>query len=147
MRNSYEYIVFPGHGVGKLKDSLNPHLLTATILNSGVEVAIPIIKAEDVGVRDLISTEEAHEVLKILNSKGNIAISTWNTRYRDYMKKMKTGCATKVAEVIRDINTLGVKKELSFGERKMIDQAYNVLETELKIVLGNELCILMEKER
>jgi CarD family transcriptional regulator len=58
---------------------------------------------------------------------------TWNRRYREYMEKIKTGSVYEVAQVLRDLFLLKLDKELSFGERKMLDTAKNLLVKEISI--------------
>ena len=61
---------------------------------------------------------------------------TWNRRYREYMEKIKTGSVYEIAEVLRDLFLLKVDKELSFGERKMLDTARGLLLRELSLAKG-----------
>jgi CarD family transcriptional regulator len=56
---------------------------------------------------------------------------TWNRRYREYMDKIKTGSIYDVAEVFRDLFILKSTKDLSFGERKLLDTARGLLLKEL----------------
>ena len=58
---------------------------------------------------------------------------TWNRRYRDYMDKIKSGSVFEVAEVYRDLSTIKQTKELSFGERKMLDTARSLLVKEISL--------------
>ena len=58
---------------------------------------------------------------------------TWNRRYREYMAKIKTGSPYEVARVLRDLYILKGDKNLSFGERKMFDQAKGLLVKELAV--------------
>ena len=62
---------------------------------------------------------------------------TWNRRYREYMEKIKTGSVFEIAEVLRDLFLLKVDKELSFGERKMLDTARTLLIKELALATQN----------
>jgi CarD family transcriptional regulator len=82
----------------------------------------------------VIAEQEVKEVYNILRSK-EIAVEgqTWNRRYREYMDKIKTGSVFEIAEVLRDLSVLRVSKELSFGERKMLDTARQLLVKELAI--------------
>ena len=59
--------------------------------------------------------------------------ATWNRRYREYMDKIKTGSVFEIAEVLRDLYLLRSDKDLSFGERKMLDTARSLLIKELAI--------------
>ena len=63
----------------------------------------------------------------------SISAQTWNRRYRDYMEKIKTGSIFEVAIVLRDLFLLSVDKELSYGERKMMDTAKNLLVKEISL--------------
>ena len=63
---------------------------------------------------------------------------TWNRRYREYMEKIKTGSVFEIAEVLRDLCVLRMTKELSFGERKMLETARGLLIKELALAKGVE---------
>jgi CarD family transcriptional regulator len=77
--------------------------------------------------------------LGILKEKNvKIDNQTWNRRYREYMEKIKTGSVYEIAEVLRDLFVLKVDKELSFGERKMLDTARNLLLKELSLATDKE---------
>ncbi|MFN9065907.1 MAG: CarD family transcriptional regulator, partial [Bdellovibrionales bacterium] len=90
-------------------------------------------------LRPIISVEEAQKVLGILKEKNvKIDNQTWNRRYREYMEKIKTGSVYEIAEVLRDLFVLKVDKELSFGERKMLDTARNLLLKELSLATDKE---------
>jgi CarD family transcriptional regulator len=49
------------------------------------------------------------------------------------MEKIKTGSVFEVAQVLRDLFLLKLEKELSFGERKMLDTAKSLLVKEISI--------------
>jgi CarD family transcriptional regulator len=49
------------------------------------------------------------------------------------MDKIKTGSVYEVAEVYRDLLILKVEKDLSFGERKMLDTARSLLVKEISL--------------
>ena len=49
------------------------------------------------------------------------------------MEKIKTGSVYELAEVLRDLFILREDKELSFGERKMMDTARSLLVKEISI--------------
>jgi CarD family transcriptional regulator len=58
---------------------------------------------------------------------------TWNKRYREYLEKIKTGSVFEIASVLRDLFILKSDKNLSFGERKMMDTAKNLLVKEISV--------------
>ncbi|MCA9695318.1 MAG: CarD family transcriptional regulator, partial [Myxococcales bacterium] len=51
----------------------------------------------------------------------------------EYMEKIKTGSLIEIASVLRDLYLLRGDKDLSFGERKMLDTARGLLVQELAL--------------
>ena len=138
--------VYPGHGVGQVTAIETKEILgskqtfyTIQIHESGMKIMVPKDNAKSVGLRPVISKSEANRVLEILR-KTDIKVDnqTWNRRYREYMEKIKTGSVYEIAEVLRDLFVLRVDKELSFGERKMLDTARNLLLNELTLATSKD---------
>lgn len=136
-----EYAVYPGYGVGRI-DKIEAKEILGTkhefysiiILETGMKVMIPATNLKSVGLRPLISKEEASKVVEILKDKNvKIDTQTWNRRYREYTDKINTGSVFEIAEVLRDLYLLKVDKELSFGEKKMLEKAKNYLVKELNL--------------
>ncbi len=134
--------VYPAHGVGEVMGIEKREIMgfkhkvyVLRILDNGMKIMIPTNKVESVGLREVIPKAKVKEVFKILRIKnGNTSKSqTWNRRYREYMEKIKTGSIFDIAEVLRDLCLLKADKDLSFGERKMLDTARNLLIKEVSI--------------
>jgi CarD family transcriptional regulator len=97
-------------------------------------IMIPTATSDNVGLRAIISSDEVKKVIGILQERDiKINAQTWNRRYRDYMEKIKTGSVFEVAVVLRDLFLLKEDKELSYGERKMLDTAKSLLVKELSL--------------
>ena len=104
------------------------------ILENNMIIMIPVNNVESVGLRDIIDKGQVQEVYQIMKKRDIPADNqTWNRRYREYMEKIKTGSVYEVAEVLRNLYLLKVDKDLSFGERKMLDTAQSLLLKELSI--------------
>ncbi len=58
---------------------------------------------------------------------------------------LKSGSPYDVAMVLRDLYKLKGEKELSFGERRLLDSASVLLVTELAIVMGKDKVELKEE--
>ncbi|MFO1519878.1 MAG: CarD family transcriptional regulator [bacterium] len=133
--------VYPAHGVGEVKSIESREILGSKqtfyvlqILDSGMKIMVPTANVSAVGLREIISESEVDDVYTILKERDvKIDNQTWNRRYREYMDKIKTGSVYEIAEVVRDLSLLKFEKELSFGERKMLDTAKNLLMKELAI--------------
>lgn len=97
-------------------------------------IMIPTCNVDNVGLRDIIPISELPKLFSILKKRDVILDNqTWNRRYREYMDKIKTGSVFEVAEVYRDLLLLRLDKELSFGERKMLDTARGLLVKEISL--------------
>ena len=133
--------VYPSHGVGVIQSIENKKIsdkeqtfFIFRILDSDMTIMIPIDNIKTVGLRRVIHMEEVSRVYEILRKKDiEIENQTWNRRYREYTQKIKSGSVFEVAEVLRDLFILKLEKDLSFGERKMLDSARNLLVKELSI--------------
>lgn len=133
--------VYPAHGVGVIKSietqtvaGIDQKFYVMEILGNSMTIMIPTTSSSTVGLRSIVNKKEAIQVLNILKDRAiEIDSQTWNRRYRDYMEKIKTGSIHEVAAVLRDLFLLSVDKDLSYGERKMLDTAKNLLVTELSL--------------
>jgi CarD family transcriptional regulator len=136
--------VYPVHGVAEVMALENRDIGGSTtpvyilrIIDTGMKIMVPTTNAGTVGLRDLITSKQVKEVISILKSRDIPRdTQTWNRRYREYMEKIKTGSVFEIAEVLRDLCVLRKTKELSFGERKMLDTARGLLTKELALAKG-----------
>ncbi len=148
--------VYPAHGVGEVTaiqtreisgDKQTFYILK--ILDNGMTIMVPTQNAKSVGLREIIGEDQVEEVYEILRERDiTVDNQTWNRRYREYMDKIKSGSVYEIAEVLRDLSLLKFEKELSFGERKMLDTARTLLVKELGIAQGiREEEVLKEIQR
>lgn len=133
--------VYPAHGVGVIK-SVETQTVAGTdqsfyvmeILENKMTIMIPTASSAKVGLRAIVNEAQVQEVVEILQDRDvELGAQTWNRRYRDYMEKIKTGSVHEVAAVLRDLFLLSVDKDLSYGERKMLDTAKGLLVKELSL--------------
>ncbi len=138
--------VYPVHGVAEVvalesRDigGQSTHVYILKILETGLTIMVPKVNADTVGLRTVISNDEVSEVYSTLRSKEVARdTQTWNRRYREYMEKIKTGSAYEIAEVVRDLCLLRKNKDLSFGERRMLETARNLLVREIAVAKNTE---------
>ncbi|MBE7448473.1 MAG: CarD family transcriptional regulator [Kofleriaceae bacterium] len=133
--------VYPAHGVvevvGVDTKEINKTVCAfyvLRVLENEMQIMVPKQKAEQVGLRPVVSAQEATEVFDVLRDQDvHIDKQTWNRRYRGFMEKIKTGSLFDVAEVYRDLFRLKSTKNLSFGERRMLDTARTLMVKELAV--------------
>jgi CarD family transcriptional regulator len=133
--------VYPGHGVGVIEaietkeiSGKEQSFFILRILDNEMTIMIPKDNVAAVRLREVIRKIDVSKVIQILKDRDvTIDNQTWNRRYREYMEKINTGSIYEIAEVLRDLHLLRAEKELSFGERKIMDMAKNLLVKELSI--------------
>jgi len=148
-----EKVVYPAHGVAVIEEvksrtvsGTEARFYSLRILDSDMKIMVPTGKAEGVGLRRVIGKDMITKVYRVLREKRvSVDQATWNRRYREYIEKIKTGSVLEIASVLRDLFMLKGDKELSFGERKMLDTARNLLVKELAVAKANSEEKIMEE--
>lgn len=133
--------VYPAHGVGVIEriesrkvSDREEHFYVIRIIDTGMTVTVPRSKANEVGLRHVVSKDKVDEVFKIFKkreeSRGGRMLP-WNRRQRDYMAKLKSGSILDLAEILRELTYIQCHKQLSFGEKKLLDTVRRLLIKEL----------------
>ncbi|MBN20625.1 MAG: CarD family transcriptional regulator [Bdellovibrionaceae bacterium] len=146
MFNVGDNAVYPAHGVTVVKrieekviGGMKKSFYVLETVENQMTIMVPTDNAEQVGLRGLITDKDVKKVYKILKDRDvKIDQTTWNRRYREYSEKIKTGSVYEIAEVLRNLFMLRHDKDLSFGERKMLDQAKHLLVKEISLAKGSE---------
>jgi CarD family transcriptional regulator len=133
--------VHPKHGVGEvvlLEDrdlgGTKTSCYVLKIIDSDLKVMIPQEAAGRVGLRPVMKKREAEKILDILRApEVAVDVQPWNRRFRAYTEMLKSGLPAEIAKVLRDMYRLKFDKDLSFGERRLLDQARSLLIQELAL--------------
>jgi CarD family transcriptional regulator len=133
--------VCPAQGVAEVTEVVQKEIAGQTqefyvlrVLDSNMKVMIPTRNAHAVGLREVASRAEIREVMAILGEPSvYLDNQTWNRRYRGFMEKIRTGSLYDLAEVFRDLSRLKNEKQLSFGERRMLETARSLIVKELAV--------------
>lgn len=149
-------VVYPGHGVAVIEDVQvraisgieRKFFVLRTLGFEKTTIMIPVENVGAVGLRRVVGRDMVDKIYRVLRQrKVEVDSQTWNRRYRDYTDKIKTGSPLEVAKVLRDLLVLKGDKELSFGERKMLDTARSLLVKELSIASEDREEKIMEDLR
>jgi CarD family transcriptional regulator len=141
MYNIGDKIVYPMHGAGVIESIEEKEILgnkqsyyVVKIPIGEMKVLIPTKNVDGIGIREVISEADADKVFTMLKNKTVSVSSNWNKRYRENMVKIKSGNIYDVAEVVRCLMLRDKEKGLSTGERKMLNNAKQILISELVLV-------------
>ena len=143
MFNIGDRVVYPMHGAGLVESIEDKQILGETrayyivrIKHGNMQVMVPVKGAEDIGLRFVVSKEELKPVYEVLGAESTPMDENWNRRNRENMDKLKTGRLSEVAEVIRNLARVDKVKKLSTGEKKLLNNARQILSSEMVMVLG-----------
>jgi CarD family transcriptional regulator len=136
-----EMAVHPKHGVGEVTEveerdlgGKKAQFYVLKIIDSGLKVMVPTDAAERVGLRAIMKKKEAQAIFEILKTpEVAVDVQPWNRRFRAYTEMLKSGLPSEIAKVLRDMYRLKFDKDLSFGERRLLDQAKSLLVKELAL--------------
>lgn len=143
-----ELVVYPAQGVGKIEKiesqdigGCPTELFMVRILSNSVMVMVPVKNAANVGLRALCTPKQARSILEYIQDRSDFTGYTgqnWNRRYREYSEKLKSHDLKDVAYVLKELILIGRDKELSFGERRLLEQALHLITTELAFTLKSK---------
>lgn len=143
MYNIGDKVVYPMHGAGIIEAieeqevlGEKQHYYIMAMPIGDMKVMIPMSSVDSIGLREVITADEAEQVIQILRGERSGMSQNWNHRYRANMEKIKSGDVYSVAEVVRNLSLRDREKGLSTGERKMLETARQILISEL--VLAQE---------
>ncbi len=141
-------IVYPGHGVGVVENIVTRKMGDETVSlyvikleNSDVKLFIPVDQVQSKSIRRIISPEEVEEIIEsIKKSRKKIGdLESWNRRVREYSEVVKNCEAHELAALIAQFKSLNKVKNLSFGEKKILDTAKQLLASELSMANGTSV--------
>lgn len=138
-------IVYPMHGAGIIEGIEEKEILgerrSYYVLRMPIgemKVMIPISNVDTIGLRKVIDGDEVRKVFNILQQEDSPMSNNWNRRYRSNMEKIKSGNIYELAEVVRNLSVRDKEKGLSTGEKKMLDNARQILLSELVLAKDGE---------
>lgn len=138
-------VLYPMHGAGVITSVEERDILGESkkyfvmqMPVNDIEVLIPVESLERIGVRDIISNDQAEDVLRDFKEYNIEFNNNWNKRYRENMSKIRSGNIYEVAHVVKTLMVRDRDKGLSAGERKMLVSAKRIMVSELILATHTE---------
>lgn len=138
-----QQIVYPSQGVGKVIDIFEKEFKGNQILyykifieESDLFAMVPVERTQALGIRAIVSAEEAQKALDMLGEEFEPITSDWKLRYQMNLELLKKGSITDIATIVRCLYNRSKVKELPIQERKLYDTARKLLEDEVSFALG-----------
>jgi CarD family transcriptional regulator len=137
-------VVYPMHGAGIIEAIEEREILgqrkqyyIMKMPIGDMQVMIPVDGVDGVGLRQVIAEDDLARVLDVLRGERTKMSTNWNRRYRANAEKLRSGNIFEVAEVVRNLTLREQEKGLSTGERKMLENARQILVSE--VVLSSDM--------
>lgn len=138
-----EKIVYPSQGVGEIREIFEKQVGDTVVPYyriylevSDMIVMVPVANSEKLGIRKIVSKEDAEAALDLLGQPVESVTSDWKQRYQDNLDLLKSGSITDITNIVRTLYHRSKVKELPIQERKLYDTARKLLADEIAIALG-----------
>jgi CarD family transcriptional regulator len=136
-----DYVVYPAHGVGQIEGiethtigGMDVSLYAISFEKDRMRLKIPVMKANDAGLRKLSSSDRMDDAIKTLKGKSRVRRTMWSRRAQEYETKINSGDPVAIAEVLRDLKRSNDDTEQSYSERQIYQSALERLAREVAAV-------------
>lgn len=156
----HEKVVYPGHGVAtiskvteKLVAGKKIPFYELTLIGKGTTILVPTESAQAIGLRSLTNMEGINRAFLVMSQSVRMAYhhefsaSSWNKRSKQYQNKLRNGGLIELSEVYRDLKFMQTRKELSFGEKELLQRTEELLTEEISLVQNNNEQLTIAKLR
>lgn len=138
----HQKVVYPSQGVGKITDivqrKFKDEMLTYYVIFlevSDMTVMVPVKRVDELGIRAIVSAEEAQHAIDMMGEAVEPVTSDWKLRYQMNLDLLKKGTVSDIATIVRCLYHRSKVKELPILERKLYDSAKKLLEDEISFAL------------
>jgi CarD family transcriptional regulator len=138
-----QQVVYPLQGVGKILSIEERTFKDKKILYyviylevSDMTVMIPVEKATELGIRAIVSKQEAEKALVFISEDYDPVPADWKLRYQMNLDLLKQGSVVDIARVVRTLYHRSKIKELPILERKLFDSALKLLVDEISFAMN-----------
>ncbi len=133
-------VVYPMHGAGVIEgiqrvlvSGKRRNYYTMRTMDGNMTVMIPVDNCDKVGLRNIISKDEAKKVLERFHELSITDSSNWNKRQRENIEKLKSGNIYDALGVLKNLMFRDKSKGLSTNERKTLASVRNIVISELML--------------
>lgn len=132
-------IVYPMHGAGVIEAIEEKEILGVKQLYYVINIRnmrVMFLKGYKIGIRPIVDLDILEDLFANFNEGISDSTLNPNQRYRSNLNKMRSGDIYQGAQVIRDLTNMGKKRALASGDKAMLDNAQQILISELILVKG-----------
>lgn len=137
-------VVHPHHGPATIKSIVTrkfrgtpTQYLCLEVHANRMSVSLPVDKAEEVGLREVLDAEGCQALFAVLSNSSDQQEEAWSRRFKANMERLRIGELSSTAEVVRDLTRRLDSVGLSQGEKDQLRHARGLIATE--VALANSI--------
>lgn len=137
-------VVHPHHGAAviddlehRVFDGREMQYLVLTAPDTDLTLRVPTEACAEIGIRECMAREELDGLLTLLGEEGEPPKGHWSRRLKRNQERLRSGEPTEVATVLRDLTAKDLDNGLSPAERRLRDQARQMLLGEMSAIIGD----------
>lgn len=144
----HDHVIYPAHGVATVSEISEKKVADNSIqflkldfLFKDMMILVPTYNIAIIGIRYPSSEQEVNTAIYELSKKPERILdsidftpSGWNRRHKEYQNKIQDGKLIEIAKIYRDLMFIAQQKDLSFGERTVLQTTEELLVQEMQIV-------------
>jgi CarD family transcriptional regulator len=145
-------VIYPNHGIGVVESIDTRSMSEGTVTGFGLRILandskvwIPRDSATGVGLRAVVKTTEVEQLIDHLADSNIDQQANWKGRFKENSDRMRTGSIFEVAEVLKGLTHLSLRKALSFREKRMLDRAKFLMVSEMAEAEGASETVMEER--
>ncbi len=141
-------VIYPGHGVAVVEEIIERNVAGVTIkflklnfLFKDMTILVPLYNVDSIGLRTPSSNAVVDTAMKELACQPGKRLesldftpSGWNKRNKEYQMKIQSGSLLDLIAIYRDLMHIAQMKDLSFGERTLLQNVEELIVQELKVI-------------
>jgi CarD family transcriptional regulator len=143
MFNIGDKVFYPRHGAGIIEGIEEKEVLgekckyyVIRIALGDMRVMVPLNKTEIHGIRGITSENRIDDIYNILSGETSYMCNNWSKRYRESEAKIRKGDIFEMSELVKNLTITDRQKKLSAGEKRILENARQLLVSELMLILG-----------
>ena len=153
-----DHVIYPGHGVARVADVIEKtvsgktiNFLMLSFIFKDTTILVPMYNVATIGIRYPSSEQEVDLALYELSKQPEKKLesidftpSGWNRRFKHYQQKLQSGKLFDIAQIYRDLMYIAQQKDLSFGERGILQTTEDLISQEIQIVKNKDREVIVQ---
>lgn len=141
--SSGQTVIHPHHGPATVTETFTrtvggrpTDFVALEVHRTNLRVAVPVQKADEIGLRAVYAETETQELLEVLRGESEPHEEVWSRRVKANHDKLRLGDLLVTAAVVRDLIRRDEDNGLSPGEKEMLREARGKVASELALSLS-----------